>query len=700
MDVDTLLTRQMELHSSVRRPPKNAEQLMQLRETMRDYHKFFAKLRSLSLELSAEEGTIFQCLMHISVGGVVNFDRQHQDGAMPMHQAKVLARTSAIALEPAVREAVPHKELMVYVGQSKDLRTMLRVKVEDSNDLATAEKSVNASLEYLNFIFEKARGDAGKMYDFYMVEDPVTLCKMLEGLEELSSPMLSVSLKNFSPVSSLVADSATIESLPDPLSTFAKALGEHGIVAAANKRSPAERMRATQTMLDWLTLVPIETFVEQIDAIFEAVTDPLAALVNEKRSTLCRTGCEVIIIIMQRIAKESWMREELSHTTGAATPLSMALSRWSATLAKRVFVTIAAISGSTDHALREVVIGSHGHAAVVKAVLAALESGPQTELRRRCLGYLALCLVSARSLSKSRMKVFSGMLVTPAQKFVQTGDSPTRKMARALCAVLRMVGGEPTPIGDEKIEKLICFEQDQISEALDNPRDFEHFLFEANNFVSSMRISLSASSSLLVQSNPVPTPATAVPVLGVKKAVQLTSSGGPQRQSPSPHLIRPVSRRRSGGEVAISTKRPLQLSPIQKHPDGFELPTSATKAGGEPISSTSHWPLSARMETASPGQRANPLPALSTEVLPFTTMSTMGGGSHGPSSTGPRLLPLSLIPARVSTPQVPTDATFHILGGKGKQMSQNAMLTRHSGGIPQISDSLRRKIEEGKHHAK
>ncbi|CBZ36284.1 hypothetical protein, conserved [Leishmania donovani] len=518
MDVDTLLTRQMELHTSLRQPPKNPQDLVRLMDMMRNYKHYFGSLRTLAERFSVEPETVFQAFMHISVGGTVNFDRQHQDGAVPMHQAKVLPRSKAIELAPRLCKELPNPELMVYVGLCRDLRNTLRVKVEDGNDLKTAEKSVCEAVEYLSFINNRAHHNTEKLYALYMAEDPNSLSSLLGDGESSMTASWATFQDTFSStipsmqLPTLGDDGAPLENeptaLPSPLSSFIPELKKQ--CAAASDVSSVnggatKRLKASQVLLDWIATVPAEYFAQHAEGIVGAVSSTLALLAAEKRSALCRVGCDIIIMLMQRLSPEPVFIEDVHRGTCSTNPatFSGALSQWVSSLAKGIYVTIAAISSATDAALRAIAIQSHGHPNVVKTLLKALSGGAQTELRRKCLGYLALCVVAAHQKRPERMQELVHLLGPVAVKYVANGDSPSRKMARALCSVLRVLGPATSPrgsdrllhIADERIEVLVQQERPQVEPAvLGGPQELENLLFEVDTFVSSIRSTFSAGS--------------------------------------------------------------------------------------------------------------------------------------------------------------------------------------------------------------
>eukprot|EP00796_Vickermania_ingenoplastis_P005997 gene5997-4302_t len=491
MDVDTLLTRQMELHTTTRRPPKNADQLMELRDTLIEYKRFFNKLEDLTAELGSDRGTVFQCLMHISVGGAVKFDAQAQNGAMPMHQAKVLARWTAIELEPLIRESVPPTELMVYVGLSKDLRNTLRVKVEDENDLNTVQKTVDDSVEYLDFIYKHSGGDRDKMFDFYMVEDGPSLLNMLNGVDPVvisqdSTPSVSLNGSQRVPSSLLVQEWNPKVPLPT-LGNFVVEIKQYVQVAANIRTHASERVVALQTVHDWLGQLADEHFQQLFLEIRSILEEPLSRLCCDKRSSLCRIACDALILVSQRATSLGCV----TLISGNAERYSEMLRTWTSSLLKGIYVTITAISASTDNAMRNLILINNGHIAIVETVLTALEQKKQTELRRKCLGYLALSVATAEAHTIGGGNAFSSLLIPIAETYVEIGDSPSRKMARALCAVLRGVTMCKVTIANSKVDQLIEKELEQLKPSFASPKLLDTKLFEAVDFVSSINSEMS-----------------------------------------------------------------------------------------------------------------------------------------------------------------------------------------------------------------
>lgn len=77
-----------------------------------------------------------QDLLWRSVDDVLDMDKQGGMGNIPMHQAKVLDRRTRLEGEIGnLEEVFGHEHLHQMVASVRDIRALLRVKMEDSNDL-------------------------------------------------------------------------------------------------------------------------------------------------------------------------------------------------------------------------------------------------------------------------------------------------------------------------------------------------------------------------------------------------------------------------------------------------------------------------------------------------------------------------------------------------------------------------------------
>ncbi|KEG12885.1 hypothetical protein DQ04_01351080 [Trypanosoma grayi] len=507
METVVLLQRQMELHGTLRRPPTTPTQLKETYATMKEVSNFFHTVRCTAASLNSSPETVFQCLMHIGMGGVVSFDRQRRDGAVPMHQAKVLARSTAIELEPRLQETLPGAKLDAMVAFSKTTRTLLRIKIEDGNDFATAERALQQFLEYLDFINFASGKSPEMMFKLYMVEDEASLLALL-----------GRGVPSGSRGSSENRAADTMPSLP----TDAHLDGEVcrlAQVSESTTEAAGERLSALRTIDHWLSTIAEDKFCNHISQLVSSLSGPLCVCAGEKRSAICRQACSVIITISERTPAAFYLDG----------PLKIAIAKWCTVLVRGVFVTVSAIAHATDTALRAIVVGSSGNAAALKSILEGLEAGAHPELRRRCLGYLALGVVASRG---DVCVVLHGLAVVAA-KYTDIGDTACRKMARALCISIAHFTNTPVAVGSPKTETLIRQEAIELKAILGDVDVFETAIFGASvekrlstassSACSTTHFSTTASSSMAEakhdgQMSPTGSNYDTLPVLGVCKA--------------------------------------------------------------------------------------------------------------------------------------------------------------------------------------
>lgn len=186
-----LLTRQLEVEMSLRgAPPATQADVETTRATFASFCVFFDDLRRGAAALSAradasggkstspgskdsrvrgflvppedarvvpacEPFSLFQELLHRVAGftaGGSSVDEQRRDGDVPMHQAKVLYRES-VATDAVLREvdAVLGEETVRELAATvRKMRAMLRVKMEDANDVRMAEEAVRGARRFFD----------------------------------------------------------------------------------------------------------------------------------------------------------------------------------------------------------------------------------------------------------------------------------------------------------------------------------------------------------------------------------------------------------------------------------------------------------------------------------------------------------------------------------------------------------------------
>ena len=188
-----LLTRQLEVEMSLRgAPPATQADVETTRAMFASFCDFFDNLRRGAAALSAhadasfaggkstspgskdsrvrgflvppedarvvpacEPFSLFQELLHRVAGftaGGSSVDEQRRDGDVPMHQAKVLYRAS-VATDAVLREvdAVLGEETVRELAATvRKMRAMLRVKMEDANDVRMAEEAVRGARRFFD----------------------------------------------------------------------------------------------------------------------------------------------------------------------------------------------------------------------------------------------------------------------------------------------------------------------------------------------------------------------------------------------------------------------------------------------------------------------------------------------------------------------------------------------------------------------
>mmetsp|Transcript_47801 Transcript_47801/g.88949 ORF Transcript_47801/g.88949 Transcript_47801/m.88949 type:complete len:400 (+) Transcript_47801:263-1462(+) len=159
-----LMQRQLEVELSLRKKLASNEDIKETRRTVETIVKFFDELRRVSDKLQLSQGVVFQDLLsRLAPGTNVNFDKQGGSGAVPMHQAKVLDRR--VRLEDGevscrVQTYLGAQYLEELMQPLRDLRALVRVKVEDSNDVHMAEDCVRATGCFLTTLnrYSKEKG--------------------------------------------------------------------------------------------------------------------------------------------------------------------------------------------------------------------------------------------------------------------------------------------------------------------------------------------------------------------------------------------------------------------------------------------------------------------------------------------------------------------------------------------------------------
>ncbi|KAJ1629253.1 hypothetical protein T492DRAFT_873636 [Pavlovales sp. CCMP2436] len=112
----------------------------ELSATVDHLGRFVSDLSEAAGRASVEKAHIVQELLLRLLGVQQSFDSQRGTAAIPMHQAKVLDRSSR--LQALNLEAVLGERMESMVSAMGKLRTLLKIKVEDGNDLVMAEGTI------------------------------------------------------------------------------------------------------------------------------------------------------------------------------------------------------------------------------------------------------------------------------------------------------------------------------------------------------------------------------------------------------------------------------------------------------------------------------------------------------------------------------------------------------------------------------
>lgn len=150
-----LLQRQIEVEMTLReKKVSSPKDLERVRETFATMNALFLDLHAAAAALTAANkkqcsvAALFQELLHKIAGvnaGLGALEGQRGDGNVPMHQAKVLDRRHRTGEECGdVNMVLGPERVREMVLAVRDLRSALRIKVEDANDVRMAEEAVKA----------------------------------------------------------------------------------------------------------------------------------------------------------------------------------------------------------------------------------------------------------------------------------------------------------------------------------------------------------------------------------------------------------------------------------------------------------------------------------------------------------------------------------------------------------------------------
>ena len=163
-----------------RQPIKTGSTLAERMEQSERLTTFMHELRELGEMSKSPLDVVFQCLMQAladsgrapslgadfdSQGGT--FGKVGDSDFVPMHQAKVLDRSDRLKANDAEIRALAADRLDWLVDSADLLRKLLRVKVEDGNDLLMAIDTVNEVHVFWQRLRTHAAQSGEEHFDLY-----------------------------------------------------------------------------------------------------------------------------------------------------------------------------------------------------------------------------------------------------------------------------------------------------------------------------------------------------------------------------------------------------------------------------------------------------------------------------------------------------------------------------------------------------
>eukprot|EP00759_Apiculatamorpha_spiralis_P016237 PhF_6_TR22541/c0_g1_i2/m.32036 len=172
MNATLAAQRQVEVHGVLRNPITSVEELKRIHMIVKErlMTVTFPALHKASRALTLPLDFVFQFLLHRLQGSQIDFDAQHGDGFVPMHQAKVLDRSNRLPIEELtlqLSKVWTEEEIEKLCQDIYNLRTLFRMKVEDANDLSMAHKTIGLTAEFLDFIAKASQNEDKMLWGLY-----------------------------------------------------------------------------------------------------------------------------------------------------------------------------------------------------------------------------------------------------------------------------------------------------------------------------------------------------------------------------------------------------------------------------------------------------------------------------------------------------------------------------------------------------
>ena len=162
-----LMQKVVEVSMLCRSKIRSAADLEGRRAVVEKLSEFLTEIEQVGAALGHEMDVIFQGLIGQMNAGGIDFDSQAGSSDVPMHQAKVLDRSERLgAVEDAIRAHCGGR-LAFLVESAVALRGLLRVKVEDGNDLLMAVNTVAELHEFNRRLYAAAACAGVEAYSLY-----------------------------------------------------------------------------------------------------------------------------------------------------------------------------------------------------------------------------------------------------------------------------------------------------------------------------------------------------------------------------------------------------------------------------------------------------------------------------------------------------------------------------------------------------
>lgn len=424
-DITLMLQRQAEVCSLLRERITSEAGLPLMCNSFHRLQIFFDRMYLLGTKLGLTPELIYQCLLHIH-HGARSFDQQHRDGNVPMHQAKILDRTAVLAeanVESKLRSAVSDSDIEEMVLCSNIVRKILRMKVEDNNDLGMARKAVKAGDEYFLALENASKGDVAILWQMYNADSAAALKKLIYGDSFDEANEAASAIPPLPDAAHLVPSMAAI------------------IQCCGSTTTPvASRLHAIATLTAWMGQLPSWNSCPQFIA---AITTGVKVQLGEKRSALCKATSQLVTIIAER-----------SQAEMAIPAVRDGMIAWLDIILKQVHVTVATIADATDLTARDIVIATNGLPGIAALLVSVASKATQPELVRKCLGYSCLALLATpEGDRKARLHGYAAL----AKAHAGHSAEGVRRVARALGIILREV--DPScVVWDDKTNRLAAAE--------------------------------------------------------------------------------------------------------------------------------------------------------------------------------------------------------------------------------------------------